>query len=998
MKRTVKKTLAALLALCMVMALLPTSFINVAAADPTYDLEVLHIYKDDTSLNYADIFVDNNAGDEVLVTIEPYDGYEIDELYFTTAAGDAFTELIDPMYRNPIDGVYVVIMPDTDATMHVVYRSTVHDVTINHIFGAGIYDDQDYSVVWLPQSEGEDVIFTVEDYFGYEVDEIVFTSKTEGAFVEIIDVPYSQIDNNAWMFAMPDCDVTMNIIYKDVAADVNVVYFFENGTPVQGNFYNGPTSIEAGELTYFYFDAIDNYNLKAVYATCGAGAAFVESLEVVQYGDNTYYFVAPAEDVTVYAVYENVEYAITSQNIFDDGNVDANVYYSGQDTALVGQKVYFTVGAPEGYAISEVYATCNAGGAFNESVKVEKFAGGYYFTMPAGDVTIDFVYKPSVFTVDGISYIGDEYYGTVSFGSWNVGDNVVIIPDEIDRCVVEDVIITATIGAFQEVLNYEVLGNAYIFTMPEGNVTVNITYKENLFDINVYTYVGEDGDDSWVIEGVEAGSDYTFTLVPPVGCVVDEVIAVVNAGGVFDEIIPVTHISGNTYSIDMPAKDVTLNVIYKSAYHSVTINCVDADGNLISTETEAQVAEGEIVFCNFEVDGYLLDEFFVNRAVGNFYEFYDGYTVVKDNEIALVVPDSDVVITAVFVSDEFKINYNFIEDETNIVSTGTLTGHANENFFFNANLEGYEVTEIYFVTEEGVFGAPIDYEDLGNGYYAFEMPVSDVEVAIYVAKTTVDVVLPEGDGFVINPIGDSSAVTYGGSYSFTVDFDESLDADSIVLKANGKVITPDAGVYTIENITEKVYITFEGALAPKVYSVKFNYFNGDKEVSVSNSVINGTDVVAPTDVYRYGYTFIGWFDNANGDGEAVTDFTNITADAEYFAVYEATPVAEYSFGEYIVTDSTYGATFKEISMKVVKNNAEYQDREVFVIVAAQVKDGSTVVFYVPVEVKDGEASTDVSVILSTSTFTSADMYLVYDEVDFTGSINWEDIETGIQIG
>ena len=40
---------------------------------------------------------------------------------------------------------------------------------------------------------------------------------------------------------------------------------------------------------------------------------------------------------------------------------------------------------------------------------------------------------------------------------------------------------------------------------------------------------------------------------------------------------------------------------------------------------------------------------------------------------------------------------------------------------------------------------------------------------------------------------------------------------------------------------------------------------------------------------------------------------------------------------------------------------------------------------------------DVSLILNSNTFVYVDMYLVYDEVDLSGSLNWIDIESGIQI-
>ena len=51
------------------------------------------------------------------------------------------------------------------------------------------------------------------------------------------------------------------------------------------------------------------------------------------------------------------------------------------------------------------------------------------------------------------------------------------LQDEIDRCVVEDVIITATIGAFQEVLNYEVLGSTPEFSRVRIELVTGRTHQ-----------------------------------------------------------------------------------------------------------------------------------------------------------------------------------------------------------------------------------------------------------------------------------------------------------------------------------------------------------------------------------------------------------------------------------------------------------------------------------------------------------------------------------------
>lgn len=998
MKRTFKRTLSILLAVCMIMALMPISAIAAGAATGEYyDIEVAHIFSDASQKNYVNTMYDNAVGDTVLLAVEAPYGYVIDEVYFTTAAGGAFVEYISDLdYDNPISGVYHITMPATDIKANVVYRPVFHNITVNHIYGSGAFDDYDHSVDHGLYEEGNEVVLTLDKAEGYVLDQIIFTSKTEGAFVSVLDVAYNTVTDDVYSFVMPEEDTIVNVIYRDTTADINPIYFFENGAVVQGDFYVGPLSAAAGETVYFTDNAPENHILKEVYASVNTEGVFVEALELSQLGD-VYSFVMPEGAVSIYMVYQNLEYGIVSENIFEDGTEDSNVYYNGAETALVGEKVYFTIDAPEGYAVSEVYAYCEAG-SFVEIVPVDEFANGYFFTMPYGEVIVTVVYKNASFDIDTVLYVNDEVISTSTTAGAPVGVPVIFELPGYPGCVLEEVIITADLGAFDEVVSYDIIGNTVVFCMPEGDVEISFLYKENMFNMNVYTYIGESGSDSWAIEDIEAGSEYVFTVVPPQGYVVDDVIAVSKSVGVFEEIIAVNCLGENLYSIIMPEADVTLNVVFKPSTYTATINFVDADGNVINESVANTVVSGDTWYCDLAIDGYILDEYFVYVGGSPFYEFYDGYVEISEGKLAVEVPEGDVVVTAVYVPAEYEITINYIENENDVISTTTTVSMAGDTVIISPFRNGYVVNEIFVVTKEGAFGEPVDFITFDDGYCVFVAPTSDVEVSVYVEKTSFEVTLPAGDGYSFVPVdGASNTVPYGGSYSFTVDFADSFNSEGIVIKANGVELKAVDGVYTIENITEAVYVSLEGGLAPKIYNVTFNYYSGDVKATSSNAVISGGSVVAP-DAARPGYTFLGWFANENGEGTAVSDFSNVTADAVYYAVYEKNPIADYTFGKYTVTDSTYGATFKEISMGIVKNNAEYYDREVFVIVAAQVKDGSTVLFYVPVEVVDGEATANVSIILSTSTFTSADMYIVYDEVDFTGSLNYVDIETGIQIG
>lgn len=94
-------------------------------------------------------------------------------------------------------------------------------------------------------------------------------------------------------------------------------------------------------------------------------------------------------------------------------------------------------------------------------------------------------------------------------------------------------------------------------------------------------------------------------------------------------------------------------------------------------------------------------------------------------------------------------------------------------------------------------------------------PEKDIDVSkvtdMTVALVTYDVLLPSGNGYSVIPQdGNTSPVVSGGSFSFTVDIKEGYNSEEMVVKANDTELEADAGVYTIENITEDQNITISG--------------------------------------------------------------------------------------------------------------------------------------------------------------------------------------------
>ena len=1225
------------------MLLLSTMVISPVALTATaagqHGITINHIFSDGYKAadSYDELYGSYEENDTPLVAINAPYGYIIENVYFTTPTGVDFSLFVEDLnYDNPVQGVYHITMPDYDLTMNVIYRCILNSVVVNHIYDGGHNDDADYQILIADeQIEGSTVNFAADVKAGYRLDTTYVLGYTAASFATLLDLPITSLGGNNYSLTMPDQPITINLVYTPNRHDITPVALFDGVEGDASNCYNGPLTADPGETVVFAGLPVDDYSAPEIYVTAGAGMDFVEVVEIQEIA-GAYYFVMPDANVTVHMLYSNTRFGIVAENIFEDGTVDDTAYYDGADTACAGQRVMFTVNAPAGYAVKEIFGTYSAGAAFVEVFPIDSVAGAYYFDMPDGEVAISIVYTATLFDVNFVSYKGSDVDQQWVVEDVAAGSNYAFIPAAPDGYAVDEVFAMSNVsGTFVEIITVNDLGNGgYSFEMPEANVDVVIIYKSTRFDVNYASYDGATLIDEWTDADVKAGERYIFAIDAPAGYVVDEVIATTGVNGLFVEVLNVgnlagayyfdmpeadvdvtvifrkitfgvtvndvidgaivdtadgvddagntviivaeapagysgyvvdtitavsandptveyalDNISGSVYTFVMPEDDVIVTVEWKANTHSVTITNVDENGAVIDSAVVNDVVNGTVFEYTLKLANeairpdYELIEYYAVVEVAPFYEMLD--VVLNDTSISFTMPAGDVEVTAVWHKYTFTVTERYIENETDVIDslTSVWDVNAGDNWISIATIpEGYELSEVYVTSLDGAFAEFVDFIFLNDTTIYFEVPYGDVFVDYYIEKitnnvyyyayvdgeltvvnteevvygekalwgvdnvaedlsdghafigwylgaeefdfdsainTNIDlfavyefvnftvsfnsdggsevaaqtiikngkaveptapvkegfdfagwqlngvaydfdaevtadieltatwtektftVTLPESENYEVKTSdGFDTTVSYGGSYSFTVDYADGVDGDNAVVTANGEVLAAnDEGVYTIDDIKSDVYINVSVPTIeePVFYTVKFNYFHGDDAVTVVSRVEEGGSVTAPEDTARYTYNFLGWFDNAEGNGEAVTEITNILADAEYFAVYEQNPLADYTFGDYTVTDSEYGIGFKEVKIEVQKNDAEYQDRDVYVIAAAQLKDGSTILFYVPVYVENGELKADVSLILNSNTFEYVDMYIVYDEVDLSGSLNWIDIESGIQV-
>ncbi len=158
------------------------------------------------------------------------------------------------------------------------------------------------------------------------------------------------------------------------------------------------------------------------------------------------------------------------------------------------------------------------------------------------------------------------------------------------------------------------------------------------------------------------------------------------------------------------------------------------------------------------------------------------------------------------------------------------------------------------------------------------MPENDVVLfAIYgLAQHSID--FNVAGGYSVN--GLNSTYTYGDTASFTVS------GDNASVYANGKLLTPNAGIYSFTVKEDTIVTVSDNSLLSVMYNA-----NGGSNATVDSTVyVNGDSVtVSNGNTERTGYTLAGWATSADA---ALADYTagdtfEILGTTVLYAVWEA---------------------------------------------------------------------------------------------------------------
>lgn len=142
--------------------------------------------------------------------------------------------------------------------------------------------------------------------------------------------------------------------------------------------------------------------------------------------------------------------------------------------------------------------------------------------------------------------------------------------------------------------------------------------------------------------------------------------------------------------------------------------------------------------------------------------------------------------------------------------------------------------------------------DKDKNIYTYELKDVTADTTVTVpalAKNTYTAVLPSGTGYATKTEDDLGNIVYGNSISFGVELEKQYDRSNVVVKYNGTVLDPTAGVYKIDNITSDItagMITVEGVELNHYYitlpletETGFTIVVGEGQNA--KSVLSGTD-------------------------------------------------------------------------------------------------------------------------------------------------------------
>ena len=365
---------------------------------------------------------------------------------------------------------------------------------------------KDDTVTLTVEKEGTDIV-TVTAKNGDT--DVALTEVQEAAQDEAAAQATTEKAKTVYTFTMPDGDVTISVeknakTYAVKVADANKDTLKITSPEADLN------KVTAGTTITVVATPKDGYTLTAdgVVVTYGDNQTLKATPDTEK--ANTYTFAMPAGDATVSAAFEEVKkYNVTVADTVENGTVGVE-----QKTAAAKDVVTVTVTPNTNFKYTDgsLKATYTDGGTkkeINDFKAVDGKENTYTFEMPAADVTVSAAFEKiatETYTVtvtkggDGkVTVNGQE---TEKLEGLKSGDPVTLKIDPIDTDTLLTKLagVTVTSGKV-EVSTTKVDENTYTFTMPDGDVNVNVQFTTVEYSIVTTADPAEGGTITVTVNG-----------------------------------------------------------------------------------------------------------------------------------------------------------------------------------------------------------------------------------------------------------------------------------------------------------------------------------------------------------------------------------------------------------------------------------------------------------------------------------------------------------------
>lgn len=395
------------------------------------------------------------AGATVTIKATPKTNYAFGSVKVTDAKGVA----VKVSYG---DNSASFTMPASNVTVDVVFVSATQFAIKRDKAANGTFETHVNGKAVDKAAEGQAVTIVPIPAYGYQMDSF--------------KVLYGKDNANVWassstgdVFTMPGSDVLVQVTFKQMK---DTVYQVKANSTENGSFTLTRNGTNVADQ---YVSAGDIIKI-----TTTPDAGYEVDRIILRYNGEDHYisgdsFTMPRDNVEVTVTFTNTIYKITA-SAAENGSYEVLNYSDGNkpaSTAKVGENIWIVPKPAEGYALKSITVT-SAGGQAQFVNKNNVFA------MPADSVTIKVEFEKATYYVTtrgaypySVKVNGGEAVKVTEVKdiAAHMGDKIEILPGEGKKFA------SVTAGGDTVSAQVTVTESSATFTMPNGSVGVDVTYK-----------------------------------------------------------------------------------------------------------------------------------------------------------------------------------------------------------------------------------------------------------------------------------------------------------------------------------------------------------------------------------------------------------------------------------------------------------------------------------------------------------------------------------------